>query len=267
MKKLVTSTVLAAALAVNFTGVSHAQTMPSVSKEQVQMAKEKAQELLDKVSTFKADVKLENAKYSVQYSEEKGKVTVHIVKDSGNKKVEVTEQQAKEKVVQFVKGLHLNKQMNKEEIIQKLSAAIGVKPSDVLRTKAAISFQNDADLTFTYKKGNKEAAASYMPNYLDVSLEGKNGEYFHAFLAIKDESVTAKIEEKTAKGTKSYKGLQALLEMARLKSVLTPAPNTDIKAYLTTLSNELGLKPSELTEADVEAKFENNAKVEINFSK
>ncbi|MFY4775604.1 YusW family protein [Metabacillus sp. RGM 3146] len=267
MKKLVTSTVLAAALAVNFTGVSHAQTMPSVSKEQVQMAKQKAQELLDSVSALKADVKLKDARYSVQYSQEKGTVKVHIIKASGNKKVEVTEQQAKEKVVQFVKELNLNKQMSKEEIVQKLSAAIGVKPSDVLRTKAAISFQNNADLTFSYKKGNKEAAGSYLPNHLDVSLEGKNGEYFHAILAIKDENVTAKIEEKTSKGTKSYKGLQALLEMARLKSVLAPAPNTDLKAYLTTLSNELGIKPSELTKADIDAKFENNSKLEINFSK
>ncbi|MCD7035592.1 hypothetical protein LRR81_15205 [Metabacillus sp. GX 13764] len=267
MKKLVASTVLATALAVNFSGVGHAATMPNVSQEQVQKAKETAQQLLDKVSTLKADVKLKDAKYTVQYTEERGTVKVHIVKDSGSKKFEITDEKAKTQIVQFVKDLNLNKSMSKEAIIGKISKALGVKPSDVLKAKAAISFNNDADLSFGYKKGSKEAAESYLPNKLDVYLEGKKGEYFHAELALHDDTVKAKIEEKTSAGYKSYIGLAALMEMARLKSVLTPSKDTNISDYLTALTKELGFKPSELTEADVKAVFGDGSKADIQFSK
>ncbi|KZZ82581.1 MULTISPECIES: YusW family protein [Bacillaceae] len=267
MKKIA-SAVLAAALAVNVAGQASAAEvkLPQGTIEQVK--KIDVNSLWKTVDTFNGTIELTDAKYKVDYKEEKGIVKVSIKKESGNKTIEVTGEEANKKVAEFVKNLDLSLNLSKEEVIKRLSNALGVKPSDVQRAKASVGFNNMATVDFSFKKGEKSAVINpYNISKLYMKVEDKNGYYYHVTYLAHGDSVKAIIEKKTAAGTKEYKGIYALLEALRIKDSVIPAKDVTWNGYLDQLSKTLGMKVTDITKVEVQSQFENNTKANINFER
>ncbi|MTH55418.1 hypothetical protein GKZ89_18665 [Bacillus mangrovi] len=268
MKKIATA-VLAASIAVSAAvpaASAAAYTVPKGTVEQVK--KIDVNSLWKTVDTFKGTVELKNEKYKVSYTDEKGIVKVSIQKETGNKTIEVTGEEANKKVIEFVKNLDLSKNMTKEQVISRLSEALGAKPSDVQRAKAAIGFNNMATVDFSYKKGDKSAVVSaYNISKLYMKVEDKNGYYYHVRYLANDDNIKVSIEKKTAAGKKTYKGFYALLEALRIKDSIMPAKNSTWNSYLDQLSKTLGMKVTDITDVEVQTTFENNTKANIDFKR
>ncbi|WP_164462254.1 YusW family protein [Bacillus sp. FJAT-42376] len=267
MKKIA-SAVLAAALAVNVAGQASAAEvkLPQGTIEQVK--KIDVNSLWKTVDTFKGTVQLKDAKYKVDYKEEKGIVKVTIQKESGNKTIEVTGEEASKKVIDFVKNLDLSMNLSKEEVIKRLSDALGVKPGDVQRANASVGFSNLAAVDFSFKKGEKSAVINpYNISKLYMKVEDKNGYYYHVTYLAHGDSIKAVIQKKTAEGTKEYKGIYALLEALKIKDRIIPGKDVTWNGYLDQLSKALGIKVTDITKVEVQSQFENNTKADIHFER
>ncbi|MGD7006756.1 YusW family protein [Metabacillus sp. 84] len=267
MKKIA-SAVLAAAVAVSAAAPASAAEI-KVPQSAIEQAKKiDVNSIWKTVDTFKGTVMLKDAKYRVSYSEENGKVNVAIKKESGKETVAVTGEEANKKVVQFVKDLDLSLKLSKEEVIKRLSNALGVKPSDVTRANVSIGFNNMAGVDFSFKKGEKSAVISpYSISRLYMKVEDKNGYYYHVTYLTSGDSIKTVIEKNTAAGKKTYKGFYALLEALRIKDSIIPEKDATWNGYLDQLSKTLGLKVTDITKVEVQSQFENNSKANISFER
>ncbi|MRX72067.1 hypothetical protein GJU40_07765 [Bacillus lacus] len=266
MKKKLASIALAASLALTAAGGASAQEV-----KQPQAAAQQAvtvDSLWKYVSSFKGTVTLKDEKYDVNYQEKNGKVDIKINREKGNEKFEVTSEASIKRIQQFVDDLQLDRSTTKEEVISRLSNALGVKPSEVLRAKADIGFSNTADLTFSYKKGEKTAVLNpYDIRGLEIDILSANGDYYRLKLNVRGENVGAVIEKKMNGEAKTLKGLHAIFEMYKVKDILIPNANTTWNGYLDLVSDVLGMKVTDITNADVTIKLENNTKADLHFKR
>jgi hypothetical protein len=264
MKK-VTSALLVTALAVSVTGQVSAeeikQPAPIVQNVDVN-------NLWKQIDTFQATVVLQNEKYKVTYDDNDGIVHVKIKKETGKEEIEVTGQEASDKVVEFVKDLDLSKNLSKEEVINRLSAALGVEPSEVEKADADITLTNHASLSFSYKQGEKTQVINpYELQKLDAKLEAKDGSFYHIRFLLNKNGIQALVKEKTEDGSKTYKGSAALEEIHRIKDGLIPANVTTWNGYLDQVSDVLGVEVTDITKADLKVHFANNTKVDVDFNR
>ncbi|CAH0344253.1 YusW family protein [Bacillus sp. CECT 9360] len=262
MKKML-SAVLAAGLVLSTTGMVSAQ---STEVKEPSSQTGKFEDAIHAINSLHASVVLTNEKYHVRYSEEKGKVKIHIQKESGNEKIEVTEEQAIEEMKQFVSELELNRQMSKQKIVQRISDALGVKPADVQFSKTSVTFNNQSQLTFLYKKGNK--ASDYVaPSNVNLNVEDVNGQFVRVKLSAKNDKIIARYEIKTTEEHKVYKGWAALRELNRLGVTLHPDEDTDLNSYYNSLAKKLGVSANEVKKANMNLLLSNQTMVHFNYVK
>lgn len=265
MKK-VTTALLAAILTVNVSVPVFAEEV----KEPVPVVQSvEGSELWKTISSFKATVVLDNGKYNVTYNDKDGMVSVDIKKDTGKKEVKITGEEANQRVIKFVKGLHATKNLSKEEVVNRLSAAIGIKPSEVNKADADITFKNDADASFSYKQGNKFKAVDPIElRQLQVRLQANDGSFYHIHYHLKGNGdIQAMVRKQTEDGEEKLKGVDALIEIHRIQNGLIPEKNTTLNEFLEQVSVVVGIQATDITKADVRAQFKNQSKMDFKFEK
>lgn len=217
------------------------------------------------IDHLKATVNLHHEKYTVVYDEKDGIVTVDIKKHKDHKVIKVTGKEANQRVIDFIKDLNLSMDLSKEEVINRLSDALGVKPSEVEKANAKVEFTNQAKLSFSYKKGEKSNVADpYQIRKLKVHVKANNGTQYDVHMSGKN-SMQDTFIKKTKDGMTILKGSHARDEFQRIKNELTPTKDTTWKEYVSKISDVLGVEVTDITKADVDLQFENHAKVDVKF--
>ncbi|WP_428908414.1 YusW family protein [Niallia sp. Krafla_26] len=266
MKK-VTSALLSAILTVNFTVPVFAQEV----KEPTPVVKNiEGSESLKNIYSFKATVVFEDERYHVTYLDKDGIVSVDIKKDTGKEEIKITGEDAHQRVIKFVKDLNLTKNLSKEEVVKRLSAAIGKDPSELEKADADITFTNDATISFSYKQGNKSKTVDKLElRQLQVKLEANDGSFYDIHYHLKGNGdIQAMVKKKTEDGEERLKDLDALNEINRIfKNGLIPNNETNLNEYLEQVSVVVGIPVTDITKADFRGQFTNKSKVDFKFEK
>ncbi|RLQ96641.1 YusW family protein [Falsibacillus albus] len=267
MKKTA-SILLSAALALNVTGVASAHGYQHHHKCDGHNHGEHAK-AWNAVHQFEGQAVLtDGTKYMVQYNEHSGAVNVMVKKEDGNKKYVFTEKEAKERVAEFVKSLDLSTKLSKEEVVQRLSDALGIKPSDVEQVKANVKFGHHSHVALSYKKG--ENTDLHLNNIKDanVLLKGKDGYFYHVTYNMEENGqFHAVVEKKTADGKQVLKDQAALQELARVQEGLTPKAGTTLKAYIDQAAAVLGVQPEDVEQAKLDLNFDQGTKIHFDYKK
>ncbi|WP_428911753.1 YusW family protein [Niallia sp. Krafla_26] len=265
MKK-VTTALLAAILTVNLTVPVFAEEVkePAPVVQNVE-----GSELWKTISSFKATVVLEDGRYNVTYKDKDGKVSVDIKKDTGKEEIKITGEEANQRFIKFVKDLNSSKNLSKEEVVNRLSATLGVSPSEVNKADADITFTNDATSSFSYKQGNKSKAVDTDElRQLQVKLEANDGSFYDIQYHLKGNGdIQAMVKKRTEDGEEKLKDLKALTEINRIQEGLITQKNITLNEQLEQVSVILGIQATDITKADVRAEFTNKSRVDFKFEK
>lgn len=265
MKK-VTTALLATALTVSVTGQVSAEEIkePTPIVQNVEVSG-----IWKTIASFKATVFLEDEKYKVNYDNKDGIVNVNIKKETGKEEIEVTGEEANERVIEFVKDLDLSRDLSKEEVINRLSSALGVEPSEVEKVDAAVTFTNEAKASFSYKQGEKsEVADPFDLRQLQVKLEANDGSFYNIhFHVTGNDDIKAMVKKQTEDGEEKLKGLDALNEINRIKDGLIPGNDSTWNEYVEQVSDVLGVEVTDITKADVRVQLADHTKVDFNFNR
>jgi hypothetical protein len=262
MKK-VTTALLVTALAFSVTGQVSAQDIkqPAPIVQNVDVSN-----LWMQIDSFSANLSLKDETYKVTYDNNDGIVNVKIKKKTGKEEFNVTGQEANKRVIEFVKSLDLSKNLSKEEVINRLSTALGIEPSEVQKADAKLTFTSNAKVSFSYKQGEKSGIINpFELSKLKVQIKEKNGISYNIHLFLKDKGFEALVQKKTEDGKKVLKGSDALQEIFRIKNGLVPTNDTTLNGYLTKVSDVLGVEVTDITKANVNVQFANNTKIDLNL--
>ncbi len=262
MKKLTTA-LLVSALAFSVTGHASAQEMkePAPIVQNVEV-----NNIWKSIDRFQAKVFLNDAKYKVSYDLNDGIVTVKIQKETGNEVIELTGQEANDRVVEFVKNLDLSRNLSKEEVMNRLSTALGIEFSDVEKTDVKVTLTNNAKVSFSYKQGEKTNIKNpFELHNLKFQLRTNDGSFYNIHLNKQGDK--AHIQKRTEKGVEVLKGTEAREEISRLVEGVIPTNDTSWNEYLATVSDVLGIEVTNISKVDIDAKFANNTKVDFKFQR
>lgn len=260
MKKIV-SVLFTALLALQVTNVSYASATEIKNPEQIS-------EKLDYIQDLKANIRLEDRTIKVDYKEEAETVKVIVKKDSEKQSYEWTDQEVKEKLTAFLKTVKIEDTWSKEELARKFASALELLPSKIISLNTDIQFDLGQQVSTSYKAGMSDKPdQSYLPNQLDLDITGENGHYYNVFYKTNGKNVTASIEKNTANGKKTYDGIYALIELARIKDALMPKEEMQMKDYINTLSAELGIPASEINHIQLKTKFQDKTSVKFDYKK
>jgi major membrane immunogen (membrane-anchored lipoprotein) len=207
----------------------------------------------------------EEQKFKIKYKNKKGKVSGEIETKADGEKHKITGDKALSQVEDFISQLSLTPDMSKEEIVERVLAALEIEENKFKELEIEIKFSNGKKVEIEIEnEGSFDEGYNGILEF-EIKVELFENNKLKLKYKNKEGKVEAEVEKETKEAKEKYKGEEAVQAIESLLDELTLTEDMTEEEIVEVILAALGINQEDIKELEIKIKFTNDQEIEIEF--